>query len=154
SLPRLIARDASWKATASHNSAVAPNGLTIQPWTSGEAQKPGMWFQVELPQPTQLAEVQFESGLVAPENIATVPGAPVRTAIGGGGRGRGGRGAPGAAAPQAPPDSTVATAPPKSGYPRGYKLEVSTDGTTWKTVAEGRGAGTATRIAFAPVRAK
>jgi hypothetical protein len=33
-------------------------------------------------------------------------------------------------------------------------VEVSTDGTTWKTVAEGKGSGTATRIAFAPVRAK
>jgi len=90
SLPRLIVRDPAWKATASENSSVAPNAFTIQPWTSGEAQKPGMWFQVELPQPVQIAEVQFESGIVAAENIATVAGAPVRTAIGGGGR-RGGR---------------------------------------------------------------
>ncbi|HEX9367980.1 MAG TPA: c-type cytochrome, partial [Vicinamibacterales bacterium] len=86
SLPRPIVREPSWKATASHNPAVAPNGFTIQPWTSGDPQKPGMWFQVELPQPTQLSEVQFESGVVAAENIATVPGAPVRTAVGGGGR--------------------------------------------------------------------
>jgi hypothetical protein len=33
-------------------------------------------------------------------------------------------------------------------------VEVSSDGTTWKTVAEGKGAGTATRIAFARVKAK
>ena len=151
SLPRVIVRDPSWKATASHNSAIAPNGFGIQPWTSGEPQKSGMWYQVELPQPTEIAEVQFESGIVAPENIATVPGAPVRTAIGGAGRGRGGRaGAPGAPAADAPPPA----APPKSGYPRGYKVEVSSDGATWKTVAEGKGAGTATRIAFAPVKAK
>src|SRR6185437_11157836 len=110
-------------------------------------QKAGMWYQVELPQPTEISEVQFESGVVAAENIATVPGAPVRTAIGGGGRGRGG--AAGAAGPTA-----AAAAPPKSGYPRAYKVEVSTDGTTWKTVAEGRGTGTATRIPFAPVRAR
>jgi mono/diheme cytochrome c family protein/glucose/arabinose dehydrogenase len=150
SLPRLIVRDASWKATASHNPAVAPNGFGIQPWTSGDPQKPGMWYQVELPRVTQIAEVQFESGVVAAENIATVPGAPVRTA---GGRARGGRGAGGAgtedAAPPPPPP-----APPKSGYPRAYKLDVSADGTTWKTVAEGKGTGTATRITFAPVRAK
>jgi hypothetical protein len=95
--------------------------------------------------------VQFESGVVAPENVATVPGAPVRTAVGGG-RGRGAQGAGGApGAPVAPPPPPV---PPRSGYPRGYKLEVSSDGTTWKTVAEGKGTGTATRIAFAPVRAK
>jgi hypothetical protein len=107
-----------------------------------------MWYQVELPQAMQIAEVQFESGIVAPENISTVPGAPVRTAIAGGGRGRGG--VPGAA-PAAPAPPPVA---PKSGYPRGYKLEVSTDGSTWKTVAQGKGSGTATRISFAPVRAK
>jgi len=153
SLPRLIVRDPSWKATASHNSAIAPNGFGIQPWTSGEPQKSGMWYQVELPQPTEIAEVQFESGVVAPENIATVPGAPVRTAVGGAGRGRGGRaGAPGAPAADAPP--APPPAPPKSGYPRGYRVEVSSDGTTWKTVAEGKGAGSATRIAFAPVKAK
>src|SRR5215471_2757761 len=90
-LPRLIVRDPSWKATASHNPAIAPNGFGIQPWTSGEPQKSGMWYQVELSQPTEIAEVQFESGIVAPENISMVPGAPVRTAVGGGGRGRGGR---------------------------------------------------------------
>jgi mono/diheme cytochrome c family protein len=166
SLPRLIVRDASWKATASHNPAVAPNAFGIQPWTSGDAQKAGMWYQVELPQATQITEVQFESGVVAAENIATVPGAPVRTAVGGG-RGRGGRGAQGlppgapagaqggaagAGAESAPPAPPLA--PPKSGYPRGYKVDVSVDGTTWKTVAEGKGTGTATRIAFAPVRVK
>ena len=149
-LPHLIVRDPSWKASASHNTAIAANGFGIQPWTSGEPQKAGMWYQVELPQPVQISEVQFESGIVAPENISTVPGAPVRTAIGGGGRGRGGRGgAPAADATPAPPP-----APPKSGYPRAYKVEVSADGTSWKTVAEGKGTGTATRIAFTPVRAK
>ena len=148
SLPRLIVRDPSWKATASHNSAIAANGFGIQPWTSGDPQKAGMWYQVELPQLTQITQVEFESGIVAPENISTVPGAPVRTAVGGGGRGRGG--APGAAPATPPPPA----APPKSGYPRSYKVEVSTDGTAWKTVAEGKGSGTATRIAFAPVKAK
>ena len=163
SLPRLIVRDASWKATASHNPAVAPNGFGIQPWTSGDPQKAGMWYQVELPQPTQITELQFESGVVAAENIATVPGAPVRTAVGGG-RGRGAQGARGAAgapgaqgAPGAPgagaPPAAPVT-PPRSGYPRGYKVEISADGTAWKTVAEGKGTGTATRVAFAPVRAR
>ncbi len=136
SLPRLIVRDPQWKATASHNPAIAMNGFTIQPWTSGDPQQPGMWFQVELPQPLQVSEVQFESGVVAPENIATVPGAPTRTA---GGRARGGAPAP---------------APPQSGYPRGYQVQVSNDGTSWQTVADGKGTGTATRITFAPVRTK
>ena len=44
-------------------------------------------------------------------------------------------------------------------YPRGYKVEVSMDGQSWTTVAEGPGpaarpAGQTTVIAFAPVRAK
>jgi mono/diheme cytochrome c family protein/glucose/arabinose dehydrogenase len=152
SLPRLIVRDPSWKATASHNTAIAANGFGIQPWTSGDPQKAGMWYQVELPQAAQIAEVQFESGIVAPENISTVPGAPVRTAIGGGR----GRGAQAASAPGAPQrgSAEAAPAPPKSGYPRAYKLDVSADGTTWKTVAQGKGGGTATRIPFAPVKAK
>ena len=87
--------------------------------------------------------LQFESGVVAPENIATVPGAPTRTAIAGG-RGRGGR----ADVPSAPP------APLRSGYPRGYRVEVSNDGSSWQTVADGRGTGTVTRIAFPVVQAK
>ena len=41
------------------------------------------------------------------------------------------------------------------GYPRGYTVQVSTDGATWsKPVAEGKGEGPRTVISFAPVRAK
>ena len=40
-------------------------------------------------------------------------------------------------------------------YPRGYKVEVSDDGQTWKqTVASGKGERGVTAIAFAPVKAK
>jgi mono/diheme cytochrome c family protein len=40
-------------------------------------------------------------------------------------------------------------------FPRGYKVEISDDGTTWKrTVAEGKGERGVTNIAFAPVKAK
>ena len=38
---RAAGRDPGWKLTASHNAATAPNALSIQPWTSGDAQKPG-----------------------------------------------------------------------------------------------------------------
>lgn len=39
--------------------------------------------------------------------------------------------------------------------PRGYRVEVSDDGKTWSApVAEGRGGGRTTTIAFGPVRAK
>ena len=44
---------------------------------------------------------------------------------------------------------------PVVGYPRGYTVQVSTDGTTWsKPVAEGKGDGAHTTITFAPTRAK
>ncbi|MDB4881937.1 MAG: coagulation factor 5/8 type domain protein, partial [Gemmatimonadetes bacterium] len=40
-------------------------------------------------------------------------------------------------------------------YPRGYRVQVSMDGTAWSDpVAEGQGAGQSTLIAFTPVRAK
>ena len=56
----------------------------------------------------------------------------------GGGRGRGG------------PQIT-----PTFGFPRGYSLQVSTDGKAWsKPVAEGKGDGQRTTIGFAPTRAK
>jgi mono/diheme cytochrome c family protein/glucose/arabinose dehydrogenase len=142
SLPRLIVRDTTWKATASHNPATAMNGFTIQPWSSGAPQQAGMWFQVEWPEPLQFSEVEFESGGVAPENVLAVPGAPTRSA-GGGGR----RGAPGTPAPAPPP-------PPQPGYPRAYQVQISMDGTAWQSIAEGRGTGVATRAGFPPVRAK
>ena len=147
SLPRLIVKDPGWKLTASHNSATAANALSIQPWSSGAPQQPGMWFEVELTQPVTLTEIQFESNPVAPENVSAVPGAPTRTAIPMG-MGRGRRGGPGAPEGAAP-------APPQPGYPRAYQVHVSMDGTNWGApVAEGKGLGAATDITFAPVRAR
>jgi mono/diheme cytochrome c family protein len=62
SLPRMLPVDGSWVASASHNPERAANGLTLAAWTTGVAQEPGMWFQVELPKPVTIAEIQFESG--------------------------------------------------------------------------------------------
>ena len=80
-----------------------------------------MWFQIELPQPARLAEVQFDS-----------------VSIGGRG-GRAGR----AGGP-----------PPDWGFPRGYTVEVSSDGVSWTRVATGRGERQHTGISFAPAQAK
>jgi F5/8 type C domain len=120
---------------------------------------------VELPEAARLTEVQFES--------------PGGRGGGGGGRGRanapaaGPGGAPGAApvaggAPPAAnaPNQPAAEAPapqafeqPPAMYPRGHKVEVSMDGQSWTTVAEGPGpaarpAGPSTVIRFEPVRAR
>jgi mono/diheme cytochrome c family protein/glucose/arabinose dehydrogenase len=78
SLPVLLQTLPSWQATASHNSAAASRGLNTQGWNSAEPQAPGMWFQVELPEPTMIAELQWQSA----------------GAGRGGGRGRGAAGPP------------------------------------------------------------
>src|SRR4029453_10523566 len=66
SLPRVIVADPSWRLSASHNSPTASNAMTIQPWTSGQPQQAGMWFQVEMTQPALITQIQFESpGVVA-----------------------------------------------------------------------------------------
>jgi putative heme-binding domain-containing protein len=46
--------------------------------------------------------------------------------------------------------------PPGSGggFPRAYKVQFSTEGSTWSDVAGGKGSGTTTRIAVKPVPAK
>jgi mono/diheme cytochrome c family protein/glucose/arabinose dehydrogenase len=69
SLPRLVAPDTSWKATASHNPSGASAALNFSGWSSNAPQEPGMWFQLQLPEPLMLTEIQFES-----------PGVPVRGA--------------------------------------------------------------------------
>jgi mono/diheme cytochrome c family protein len=115
-----------WKITASHGSATAPLAATLRGWTSGVPQVPGMWFDVALPKPAMVTELQFES--------ANAPN-----------EGRGGRGA-GAATP--PP-------PPVGMYPRAYSVQVSMDGRNWsKPVAEGQGTGSRTTITFAPAQAR
>jgi mono/diheme cytochrome c family protein len=125
----LVARE-TWKVTASHNAQTAAGGLSFQGWNTGAPQQAGMWFQIELPEPVMITEVQFYS-----------------TAQGGG-RGvvPGGRGS---AEPAPPPPAPVVT------FPRGYRVQVSQDGKTWGApVAEGQGAGLQTIITFRPVRAK
>jgi putative membrane-bound dehydrogenase-like protein len=129
SLPRQIVVDPAWKLTASHNSETAVNALSINPWTSGRAQEPGMWLQVELPQPAMVTEIACESTQATVQTGPAVRGAPTRT---GGQDNRDGM----------------------LGFPIAYQVQVSMDGTSWTPVAEGKGSGSQTTIAFAPTRAK
>jgi mono/diheme cytochrome c family protein len=137
SLPRLLAVDPSWKATASHNGERAASGLTLGAWTTGTPQAPDMWFQVELPQPSMVTEVQFDAGQP-----------------GGGGRGRGGRGAPPAGRAGGP--GAGRGGPPVFGsYPIGYKIQLSMAGKTWSApVAQGAGSTATTVATFRPTQAK
>jgi mono/diheme cytochrome c family protein len=116
-----------FKLTASHGEDTAQYATTLRGWSSGTPQIPGMWFQVELPQPAPVAEVQFDS-------------------IAAGGRGGGGgRGAAPGAAPGPPP---------VVGYPRAYEVQVSMDGKKWTKLASGKGVGARTSVTFAPTQAK
>ncbi len=157
SLPAALEPAPAWKVTASHNAEAASAATSFAGWSTGTAQQPGMWFQIELPDAAAISEIQFVS-----------PGG----GRGGGGRGRGGRGGRGAAGAGAPggtaapagvppADSAVPIAPPAApapgsvgNHPRAYKVDVSTDGSTWITVSEGQGAPGSTTIAFAPVTAR
>jgi len=111
SLPELLRTQPSWKITASENSENASRGTTLAGWTSGVPQRAGMWFQVELPEPVTLAEVEFSA----------VGGG--RLGGSGGGRGRGN-------APEAP--SPI-------GFARAYKIETSLDGQKWTEAGSGQG---------------
>ena len=44
--------------------------------------------------------------------------------------------------------------PEGPGFPRGWRVEVSLDGASWKAVAEGRSTGPGTTITFQPVSAR
>jgi mono/diheme cytochrome c family protein len=136
SMPRLLPADPSWRATASHNPERAGNGLTLGAWTTGVAQQPGMWFQVELPHPAMLTEIQFDSG---------PPG----------GRGARGFGARGGAGRGGAPGRGRAGVPVFGSYPLGYRVQVSSDGTSWsEPVAEGTGGPATTVVSFPPVQAR
>ena len=130
SLPVALLAQDTWKVTASHNAQVASGGLNLQGWSTAAPQQPGMWFQIELPSAATVTEIQFSSSFQAAGRGA-VPGAR------GGGPGSG------------PPPPPVGT------FPRGYRVQLSMDGSTWGApVAEGQGSGSTTVIAFPPAAAK
>ena len=138
SLPTIAGRRPGVETDGQPQRGDGADALTIRPWTSGGPQQPGMWLQIELPQPVQLTEVEFQSSAVPLASEPAVPGAPTRTGLGG-------RGAPGA-----PPPPTLLP-----GFPRAYQVQVSVDGSTWsKPVAEGKGSGSRTDATFAPARAR
>ncbi len=100
----------TFKLTASDKPDGCDSAIDGKPdtrYTSGRAQTPGMWFQIELPQEAEIIGIQLDT-LKSPGD-----------------------------------------------YPRGYKVEVSMDGTAWgKPIAKGAGSGPVTNIEFPPVKAK
>ena len=68
SLPRPLEPQPTWKATASHREPVRVGGsarpegaFTLEGWTTGAAQEPGMWFQIELPEPATVSGLTFNA---------------------------------------------------------------------------------------------
>jgi glucose/arabinose dehydrogenase/mono/diheme cytochrome c family protein len=145
SLPTPLDAQPTWRVSASHNAAAAAGALNFAGWSTMTPQQPGMWFQIELPETITISEIQFTS-----------PGGGFGGGRGGRGGGRGAAGAGAGAATPAQPATPSAAAAPGSGgnHPRAYKVEVSTDGSTWTAVSEGRGAPGSSSIAFAPVAAR
>jgi glucose/arabinose dehydrogenase/mono/diheme cytochrome c family protein len=151
-LPTLVAVQPTWKVSASHNPATAGYGLNYIAWSTGEPQKPGMWFQIELPEPLMLTELVFDTtsggrGGVPTGAFAIAGPVPGGTPL------------PSATPTTPAPDPAAARAggppaPPVQGYPREYKIEVSLDGTKWTAAAIGMGEPGTITVAFAPVRAR
>ncbi|WP_449508565.1 c-type cytochrome [Cerina litoralis] len=80
STPQLMVPTETWKITASHNAPTRVGGKTapasafnFEGWSTGEMQQKGMWYQIELPQPVALAEIDFYS---KPISRGWRPGSP------------------------------------------------------------------------------
>ncbi|MFH6602636.1 discoidin domain-containing protein [Maribacter algicola] len=68
SVPQELVPNGQWKITASHSvptrigGTSAPSGaFNFEGWTTGEDQKKGMWFQIELPGQAKVSELHFTS---------------------------------------------------------------------------------------------
>lgn len=64
SVPRVIPNRNRWKLTASHKAgdcSKAIDGDLGTRYTTGQPMKPGMWFQVELPEPVMLAGIILDA---------------------------------------------------------------------------------------------
>ena len=84
-----------------------------------------MWFQIDMPSSERLAEIQFQSPVPGGTGAAvSASGAPVQ------------------------PQEIAGF-----GFPRAFKVEVSSDGAVWTTVGEAASRGPSTTLAFPPTPA-
>ena len=77
-VPRLLLPDTTWRATASHNGSSAAGAFDFTRWSTGAPQEARMSFQIELPRPVAVTDIQFESqisggGRGGPPPVATSP---------------------------------------------------------------------------------
>jgi mono/diheme cytochrome c family protein/glucose/arabinose dehydrogenase len=145
-VPKLLTNTSAWKLTASQNSDAAVNAVTpgTGRWDTGATQAAGMWFQIELPEPVIVTDVQLEAAVPF-----ALPNPPA-------GRGRAG------AAGAAPAGRGAARAGRGRGFssvpgrgPIAYSVQVSNDGSSWGTpVAQGAGGTPTTAITLPPTRTR
>ena len=104
-----------------------------------------MWYQIELPEVTTIAEVQYNAP-PAGRGGGPAPGTPAGQVVA-----RGGGPAPTAPAVPAPAGKggKAAAAPPPE-----LQVQVSVDGKTWSQPLAGAASSTLTTFAFTPVKAK
>ena len=176
-VPVQLTDTAAWSLTASHNADNATNAVADPPaprWDAGAPEQPGMWFQIELPQVTTVAEVQLDAaaqssrvnpGLGGLGGLGVATPSPDAGGRGGSAGPGGARGAGAAAGPQraAAPAGRAGgggragrgnTAPAFG--PIVYVAQVSLDGTKWSApIAQGAGSTPTTVIVSArPTPAK
>ncbi len=67
-VPQALANRSQWHVTASHNPSMAQqavDGDMNTRYDSGSYQAPGMWFQIELPQETEVNALELDAGVSA-----------------------------------------------------------------------------------------
>jgi mono/diheme cytochrome c family protein len=98
-LPHVMDVTPGWRVSASTNASGAARALSAAGWTSGTPQRPGMWFQLELPAATTLTQLQFGS---VPTGGRGIGAAPVEGATSGSGANGEGATSPARPATRAP----------------------------------------------------
>lgn len=133
-IPKLLLPESNWKITASHSKATVIGGkatpssvFNFGGWTTGIAQVPDMWFQIELPNETALSGIEFESPTSRTRSAQSTAST--------------------AANPGPPSFTSIET------FPSEYTVQTSTDGQNWSQVARGKGSKK-TMISFEPVKTK
>jgi mono/diheme cytochrome c family protein/glucose/arabinose dehydrogenase len=128
SLPRLLVPSEAWKVTASHEGHPAPQANADGGYNYRSDAAGGLTFMGWTSGVPQQPDMWFQVELPAPVMLTEIRFTSSTTGTG---------------------------AAQTSTFPRGYRVQVSTDGSTWSApVADGQGLPGVTTIAFAPVRTK
>ena len=124
SVPQVLPLQPDWKLTASHTAPTRIGG-TASPRSAFNFEG---WTTGEVQEPGMWFQIELPEAHPITEVHFNAP--PIRKGWG----------------PDAPD--------PIQTYPRAYKLEISTDGNTWKAVASGAPGGQDVKIAFEPANAR